>query len=286
LTAARTRVLATVAGSPMSRPAPRARASAPLRRLAPELEAKLAARADRDRLPATVAASSPQSLRRVVVPSAALAVVDAVAVVAALAAGHWVLAVLAGVLFVPLAGLAVVGAGLLRRDPLRLTSAERRTIAAASQWDTRQQWTGPLEFGTERGLVVAAAREAERITRSPRWTSGALVEQRIRLDLGAELDQIDEQAHRIAVARQQQLAAQPAPDAAVIDRAWESTLDRVAALSAYADNLDGTAPVSAAGTDAVGNSDLLTGSARDELAGQQMLALWTYLDANRGDPFG
>lgn len=237
LRAARARVLAAVAGSPMSQPPPRARASAPLRRLAPELEAKLAARAARDQLPTAVQAGR---------------------------------------------------AGLLRRDPLRLTLAERRTIAAASRWDSKQQWTGPLAIGQERGLVIAAAREAERITRSPRWNSGALVEQRIRLDLGVELDQIDEQAHRIAIARQQQQAAGPAPDATIIDSAWESTVDRVAALCAYADTLDGapSAPIVGERDHAVGNTDLLAGSALDELAGEQMLALWIYLDANRGDPFG
>lgn len=289
LKAARAKVLATIAGSPMSREPPNARAVAPLRPLSPELEAKLAARDDPGRLPSGVATERARSLRRVVVPCAVLAVIDATGVVIGLVSGHYLLAVVAGLLFVPLAALAVIGGGLLRHDQGRLTPAEGRAVAAASRWDTNQQWTGPLAYCTERGVVIAAAREAERIARNPRWRAGTFGEPRIRLNLAAELDQIDNQAHRIAVARHGQ-GAGPATDTAVVESAWDATVNRVAALVAYADNLDGLTARSAAaipgGGDPVRNADLLTGSVRDEFAVEQLVALTLYLDGDRGDPFG
>lgn len=279
LSAARAEVLASVAGSPMSRNRPQARAEAPLRPLPPELEAKLAA--DVDRLP--VPAGAETSLARVVVPSAVLAVLDAAGVVAGLASGHYLLAVVAGLLFVPLAAIAVIGAGLLRRDPLRLTGPERRALAAASRWDSNLPWSGPLEFCTERGLVIAAARVAERIARSPGWRSSVMASQRVRLDLGAELDQIDEQAHRVAVARHQP-GAVPGAGAPAVERAWDIAVNRVAALVAFADNLDEAAAVGR--DEPVRDTDLLAGSALDELAMERLAALTVYLDATRGEPFG
>src|SRR3954453_2698331 len=81
--------------------------------------------------------------RRVVGPSAALAGLDAVGVIVAIITGHVVLAVLAGVLLVPLAGLAVLGARYRSRTSgNRLTIADRAHIASASKWRSRQDWTG------------------------------------------------------------------------------------------------------------------------------------------------
>src|SRR5581483_11732184 len=111
----------------------------------------------------------------------------------------------------------------------------------------------------ERGLVLTAARAAERIARSATWRSGRLDDQRLHLDLGAELDQIDQQAHRIATARHG-TGSGPAPGALhlghvltrpdspqsgriggttpAIDAAWEAALNRVAALTGYANRLE------------------------------------------------
>jgi hypothetical protein len=285
LTRARASVLAAVAGSALSKP-PHVRADFPLRPVAPEIEAKLDARALQERLPAPAGRGRQTDLGKVVVPCAVLAVADLIALVIAIATGHYVLAVVAGILFVPLAALAVIGAGLMRRDPLQLAPADRRAMAAASRWDSKQDWTGALSAGSERGLVIAAARVVDRIARSPGWRSGMLGEHRLRLDLVAELDQIDDQAHRIAVARQRQPGADP-----VLDEAWESTVDRVAALSAYADNLDGLAEAHAAainrlGGDPVRDSDLLAGSTRDQFALEQLYALTLFLTANDGDALG
>jgi hypothetical protein len=260
---------------------PHVRATAPLRPLAPEIEAKLAART----LPGAVGRDA--DVGKVVVPCAVLAALDAVAFAVALVTGHPVLAIVAGLLFVPLAALAVIGAGMLRRDTIRLTLADRRAMEAASRWDSKQDWTGPLDGCPERGLVIAAASVAERIARSPGWRSGVLSEQRIRLDLIGELDQIDEQAHRIAVARHQQ----PAGKDLAIETAWDAAVDRVAALTAYADSLDGLAAAQAAainrlGGDPVRDEGLLTGSAQDQFALEQLYALSLFLNTGGGGGFG
>src|SRR3954452_934526 len=112
----RAQVLALIAGSPMGKP-PHVEAPTPLRPLAPELEAKLANRADPP-------APAVDVRRRVVIPAAGLAGLDLIGVGGAAATGHVVLAIVAAVLFVPLATLAVLGARA-GTDPNRLTAADR-----------------------------------------------------------------------------------------------------------------------------------------------------------------
>jgi hypothetical protein len=267
LTRARQDVLALVAGSALNKH-PHLEASAPLRTLPPQVEAKLAA------------TSAPDLGRRVVGPSAGLAVLDAVAVVVAIATGHVVLAIVAAVLFVPLAVLALLG----RRYGNRLTVADRARIMVASRWRSHQNWDGPLGLGRERGLVLAAVAAAARIAATPGWRSGRLDEQRVRLDLATELDQIDDQAHRIAVAR-----VTATGDPAAEEAAWTAALDRVAALTAYADELDGSAQrrreaVAAAGGDPVQDGQLLAGATLDRFALEHLLALTTFLGAQNGEP--
>jgi hypothetical protein len=286
LTMARASVRAAIAGSAMATP-PRVRANYPLRPVAPEIEAKLAARARDEQLPGPAGRGRQGDLGKVVVPCAVLAVLDLIALVVAIATGHAVLAVVAGILFVPLAALAVIGAGIMRRSPAQLTLADRRAMVLASRWDSKQSWAGPLATCDERGLVIAAARVAERIAGSPGWRLDALGEHRVRLDLVAELDQIEDQAHRIALARQQHTGV---PDP-VLEQSWDALVDRVAALTAYADGLDGLAAARAAaisnlGGDPVRDSDLLAGSTRDQMALEQLYALSLFLNANDGDSFG
>jgi hypothetical protein len=174
---------------------------------------------------------------------------------------------------------------LLRRDPRRLTAADRRAIAAARRWESHQPWTGPLASCAERGLVLAAARAAERIAGSPAWRSGRIDDARVRLDLGAELDQIDDQAFRIAQARQAAgevaVGAVPSGGPPAVAAAWETTLTRVAALTAYANRISGLeqrrrADQAALG-DPVGESDLLAGAARDEFAVNDLVGLTYFL---------
>jgi len=270
LTRAREDVLARIAGSGMSQD-PHLEAAAPLRTLPPELEAKLAGGAPLD----------VDLRRRVVGPSAALAALDAVAVAVAIATGHAVLAIVAGVLLVLLAALAVLGA---RHGGNRLSIADRARIAAASKWRSRQDWSGPLGTGDERGLVIAAVNAVARIAATPGWRSGRLDEQRVRLDLATELDQIDDQAHRIAAAR----VAGQTGDA--VKTAWNAALDRVAALTAYADELDGSAQrqreaTAALGGDPVRDGELLTGATLDGYALENLVALTLFLGAQQqGEP--
>ena len=272
LTRAREDVLARIAGSGLSQD-PHLEASAPLRRLPPELEAKLAGG------PATAV----DLRRRVVGPSAALAGLDLIAVVIALVTGHWVLAVFAAVLLIPLAALAVLGTRYGK--PGRVTVADRMRIAAASRWRSKQDWTGPLGLGRERGLVIAATAVVGRIAATPGWRSGRLDEQRVRLDLATELDQIDDQAHRIAAAR---VAA--TGDPAAEEAAWNAALDLVAALSAYADELDGSAQrqraaAAAAGGDPTRDGELLAGATLDGFALDHLFALTLFLGARSdGEP--
>jgi hypothetical protein len=286
---ARAEVMALVAGSPMSPRPPFASAATPLRVLPAELETKLAARAQTGIVAGDGKDPHGRVWRRVVVPSAGLATIDAGGVVVAAASGHYVLAAIAGALFVPLAAVAALGARFAAHDPLRLTASDQRAIHDASRWESVQAWASPLATSSERGLVIAATRAAERIARSVTWRSGRIDEQRVRLDLGAELDQIDDQAYRIASARTEH-GTTSMGTAPVVDAAWEATLNRVAALTAYADHLDGydkqRSEALARQGDPVRDSDLMAGSVRDELALDDLVALTFYLSANRHDPPG
>jgi hypothetical protein len=254
-----------------------------LRPLPAALETKLAARAGAGLAPLGTEYPHGRVWQRVVLPSGTLAAADAVGLGVGAGAGHYVLATIAGVIFVPLAALAALGARFALRDPLRLTAADHRAVNDASRWNSHQVWTGALSSGAERGLVIAAARAAERIAATGTWRSGRIDEQRLHLDLGHELDQIDDQAHRIAAARAEhgKTALGTTP---VIDAAWDATLNRVAALTAYAGQLDGQDRARAAALarqgDPVRDADLMAGSVRDEMAVEELTALTYYLSAN------
>jgi hypothetical protein len=108
----------------------------------------------------------------------------------------------------------------------------------------------------------------------------------LRIDLAAELDQIDAQAVRIVQARPDgrgggQGISQPVSPA--VDAAWETTLTRVAALTCYADSLDKLAAREASAIarlgDPVRDSELLTGSVQDEIAVDELAALMFFVDA-------
>jgi hypothetical protein len=289
LTRARAEVMAIVAGSPMSMGAPTAQAVAPLSALPPAVEAKLAVSGSTGVLPTRAARPGGDVRRRVVVPSASLALVDAVLVVVGLVSGHYLLAAIAGALFVPLTAIAVLAARFAGGDAARLTLSDKRAINQAARWRSKQPWTGPLASGAERGLVLAAVRAAERIAATASWRSGRIDDQRVRLDLAAELDQIDDQAHRIAVSRNEYGPAAPGT-APVIDSAWDATLNRVAALTAYADQLDGSdqrrIEAAARQGDPVRDSNLMAGSVLDEMAADELVALTYYLSANRDGTSG
>jgi hypothetical protein len=127
-------------------------------------------------------------------------------------------------------------------DPLRLTHADRHALHETKRWQSRQNWIGPLSGSVERRLVIVARDVVERIVSSPAWSSGHLAEHRTRLNLGAELDQIDEQAFGLAALRAQ-LASGPQvvgdQRAIAVEQGWSRLVDRVAGLAVYAQRLDG-----------------------------------------------
>ncbi|MBO0840822.1 MAG: hypothetical protein J2O49_08390, partial [Sciscionella sp.] len=119
------------------------------------------------------------------------AVVGAVLLPGALALVPPVLAVLLGG---ALAGYAAV-------DPLRLAAGQRRELDASRRWTSTQPWIGPHADSRERRLVLVATSIADRVVRSPMWASVDLADHRVRLDLAAELDEIDRRAYQLAEVR-------------------------------------------------------------------------------------
>ncbi len=271
LTLARGQVQAFVAASAGSGHPPAVSARTPLTFLDDATEAKLAKRVAAGLPPGGGAFPRRSVLMRTVVPSAVLAVLDLAGLGAALAGGNTLLAVLAAVLFVVLASVAVAGARFVAGDPLRLTADEQRRVAAAGSWRSRHDWSGPLAGGAERGIVLAACDAARRITRTPHWRAGQIGDRHVHLDLARELDAVDAEAHRIGT------AGHGVPDGP----AWAALLDRVAALTAYASQVDGyeqrreAAPARGPGA-ATGAP--LPGEAAD-LSEDEILALLMFLNA-------
>jgi hypothetical protein len=195
-------------------------------------------------------------------------------------------------LIMMIAGLAAlafgVGSGIwislyANRDPLRLTHDERHALHETKRWQSRQNWIGPLSGSIERRLVIVARDLVERIVASPAWASGQLAAHRTRLNLGAELDQIDEQAFGLATLRGQLAAGVPIPGdqrAVAAEQGWQRLVDRVAGLAVYAQRLDGmqhrlarqAAEYEAAYADGT-VARLVAGTVRDELAADTLRSL-------------
>jgi hypothetical protein len=190
---------------------------------------------------------------------------------------------------VGLAGLAFgVGSGIwisvyANRDPLRLTHDERHALHETKRWQSRQNWIGPLSGSIERRLVIVARDLVERIVASPAWASGHLAAHRTRLNLGAELDQIDEQAFGLATLRAQLAVGVRIPGdqrAVAAEQGWQRLVDRVAGLAVYAQRLDGVqqrlareaAEYEASYADGT-VARLVAGTVRDELAADTLRSL-------------
>ncbi|MGI8679001.1 MAG: hypothetical protein ACR2LX_10010 [Jatrophihabitans sp.] len=183
-------------------------------------------------------AQSSATIRKTVLPSAVLALLDAVLLIVALASGSTVLAVVAAALFAVFAGAALAARRSGAGNGLRLSGRDRRAIVEACRWTSSQQWTGPVASTQERALVVAAARAAQRIVRSRPWRSGELNRHGVPLAVAAELDQVDTFAFELATRHGQN--SSDVLSAELAD-AWDKALTRVAALTAYADTLAGFA---------------------------------------------
>jgi hypothetical protein len=169
------------------------------------------------------------------------------------------------------------------RDPLRLTHEERHALHQTKRWQSRQNWIGPLSGSIERRLVIVARDVVERIVSSPAWVSGQLAEHRTRLNLGAELDQIDEQAIGLALLRAQLTSGVQVPGdqrAVAVEQGWQRLVDRVAGLAVYADRLAGVqqrlarqaAEYEASYADGT-VARLVAGAVRDELATDTLRSL-------------
>ncbi|HEX4224084.1 MAG TPA: hypothetical protein VHZ97_17080 [Pseudonocardiaceae bacterium] len=169
------------------------------------------------------------------------------------------------------------------RDPLRLTHTDRHALHETKRWQSRQNWIGPLSGSVERRLVIVARDVVERIVCSPAWVSGHLAEHRTRLNLGAELDQIDEQAFGLATLRAQLAAGPQVPGdqrAVAAEQGWSRLVERVAGLVVYAQRLDGVqlrlaqeaAEYEAAYADGT-VARLVAGAVRDELAADTLRSL-------------
>lgn len=213
-----------------------------------------------------------------------------------LALGGGVVALI--MMIVGLAALAFgVGTGIwislyANRDPLRLTHDERHALHETTRWQSRQNWIGPLAGSIERRLVIVARDLVERIVASPAWASGHLAAHRTRLNLGAELDQIDEQAFGLATLRGQLADGVRVPGdqrAVAAEQGWQRLVDRVAGLALYAQRLDGVqqrlarqaAEHEAAYADGT-VARLVAGTVRDELAADTLRSLSEEL-SERGD---
>ena len=232
--------------------------------------------------------SGERALARVGIPAAALsgiALCGLVVVLVAILVG-WtgavptVLALLLAVGTAAGAGVAVQ-AGILgsRRGRLRGDGAPLR-------WESGRQWIGPLGTGSQRRLVDVACRAAEQIAACPAWWAPELDDHRLTLDLAAELDQIDGQAHALA-----ERAGTAGPDPA--DPEWAALLDHVTALVGYADRLQryavGAPAAAIAAADPRRQLDdgaTAAGAARDEFATEHLRRLSGDLTARTDPPAG
>jgi hypothetical protein len=249
--------------------------------LAAKLDARVAAgfTLDGDDYP------SSRTWSRVVVPAIALGTLDLALLVgsATAAAFHlhlaWLVALLSLAVFVAcgvVAGLASITA---LRDPLRLTTAERRELNEAHTWQSDQPWIGRPSVTPEYHLLCVAHETVDSLAGSRTWASRYLDEHRLRLNLAQELTGIDAQACQLAHLRAQVPTAERGRVTS-LDAAWNALVDRVARLKSYArgvDELDGhVAALDDAARVAALDAQLgrlATGTALDEFAAAQVQAL-------------
>lgn len=181
-------------------------------------------------------------LARILVPAGLLALVAMLVLAGLVTLVGFTVGILAavGVALVGMVGVGAVGAFVVTR------LARRATVGpAALSWESSQPWPVSLAQSAERRLVFVAVDVVARIAQSPAWASPSL-------DLAAELDEIDAQAYRLAQA-----------EGEVHRQGWDALVDRVSALSDYADRL---AVLETEPAPTMDDPHLLAGSARDELA--------------------
>jgi hypothetical protein len=206
-------------------------------------------------------------LARIMVPGALLALVGMLVLAGVVTAVALTAGVLLAIMVAIVGLLGLAGTGTVLAWRLSRRSLARNEIGET--WQSRQSWLGPLAQSQERRLVFVAVDTVARIARSDAWASGYLDDHRIQLDLVTELDEIDDQAYQLAELRHRLGEQLDEHHAAALRQSWDALVDRVSALSAYADRLPALASERAApADDAVAR--LLAGTARDELASEQV----------------
>lgn len=211
-----------------------------------------------------------RQLARILVPGALLALVGMLVLAGVVTAVALVAGVLLAIMVAIVGLLGLAGTGIVLAWRLSRRSLSRdETDGTGETWQSRQSWLGPLSQSRERRLVFVAVDTVAGIARSDAWAAGYLDDHRIRLDLVTELDEIDDQAYQLAALRHQLGERPDEHHAAALQQSWDALVDRVSALSAYADLL--VALESEPGVladDAAAR--LLTGTVRDELATAQL----------------
>jgi hypothetical protein len=268
-------------------------AGQPLNQVSAPLASKLEARVSAGYQPEGDDYPSSRTWSRVVVPAIAVAAVDVpvVIITGILAAFHVELTVwlfIASLLLLIGASAVAIAASISPlRDPLRLTTGDRRELNLSRSWQSRQPWMGPRSTTPEYRLFGVAHRIVTRLAASPAWASRYLDEHRLRLNLAAELDGIDHQACQLAVLRE---AHGSETD---LGLAWSALLDRVARLRNYADGvhaLDGhvIALDAAARTQRLDEQlgQLAVGSALDQFAAEHVRTLTADLQRVTATSFG
>jgi hypothetical protein len=225
----------------------------------------------------------------VVLPAAVLA---ALCLVALIVSGTAVWGV-AGAAAALTAGAAT---GYLVRDGLRMTSGERRELVANRSWHSDQPWSGALAQTPERRLVAQAQDAVALLVGAPAWASSAFEEHRLRLDLKAELGEIDRQAFQLAATSvddrgpvtapaRTQSPDQGPPSAAAHASARAALARRVDALSAYARAVAALPSDSAPALTQANDGDqlhrALTATVRDEFATDRWTSLRQQLPIDR-----
>jgi hypothetical protein len=279
--AARARVLIALArpAVPATLRPPSLMTGRPLRPVPAPVAARLSARSQAGLEPLGTGYPRAGRWQLVVVPGAAAAAVDSGVLLVAALTGHGFAGGVAALVLATLVAVVAVAALSALRDPLRLTRDERRGLNQVSYWESRQSWIGPLSARPERALVTTALDAVGRIVRTESWGSRHLDEHRLRLNLVAELDEIDAQAFGIASARRgiaaehgpsPDVPAPPEPHESSIESVWLAAVDRVAALDSYAVHLAALDQhlVDLGALDRADHQvgELLAGSVRDEFA--------------------
>ena len=204
-----------------------------------------------------------------------IGLLDVAAVVTLLITGSAV----AGVAVAVLSAALVVLVLLIAADPLRLTTAQRRSLTAARVWRSSHDWVPPFNETTERVQLARAQQAVGRIAGSAWWWQDSVADLRWGVDLITELDDVDAQAFRLAVAALGVPTGTRVPaDPSVMQlrAALETRVQSLEALAAELDRQDHhhtALPGAARAVGPVPTLDAIVGGVIDEEAAVRIRAL-------------